>query len=377
MKKFEKWLRLLCLLSVLCIAAIPKTARAVEIIEDPSAMITFKANVPEGFDENIALKIKNVETDITVTLYLADSVDYTRSTMILKNSPVEIEAIIEGGYTTDLEQSYTFSDVETVDFNVMEDTGEQQDLPGTEDPVETPGTEIPHGEESDAEMDELTGLESADSVWERFVSACSVMDGNPDFELFVGVYSAPLQKQVYLEDKETNTEEAWDAMTPMDRYIYFTAYYLPKKEIFRDPKSEESFVEDMTETDISILSNIKGGDKILDALEDLYRWHYKYYLHTGTFYDFYADAGTPLDGSSPAAQGDQREMDEIRKELSASEKKEIEEALEEESPHGEEKGGSFVSWIKNNIITLCILVVVGIALVVTTVVVKRKNMQDT
>ena len=231
MKNFAKGFikGVLCLLCICSIAAIPRTVRAAEILEDPSAMITFKAAVPDGFDKDIILKIKNVSTNVTMTVILAESVDYTRSTMLLRNSPVEITAIIEGGYVTDLKESYTFSDVETVDFNVSEDTGEQQGISSeSEITEETSGSEVPHGEETDVEIDELTGLESADSVFERFVSTCSVLEGNQDFDHYISGSSAQLIKQEYLKDKETNTEETWDAMTDLERYILRKAYTQPK-----------------------------------------------------------------------------------------------------------------------------------------------------
>lgn len=379
MKKFKKWL--LCLLCTLSVAAIPQTVMAAEILEDPSAMITFQANVPDDFDEDIILKIRNIETDVTVTMILAESVDYARSTMILKNSPVEIEVIIEGDYITDLEDSYTFSDVETVDFTVSEDTGERQEPTGQENPEEPTDSEIPHGEETDVEIDELTGLESADSVWNRFVNICSVMDGNSDYENnYLWLYSAEIFKQEYLKDKETNTEEAWNEMTPTERYILHMSYTLPKT-CLNGADNENDFVKEM-ESNLTKLENIEGGEVIRDAVEDLWRWHYKYYLHTGTFYDFYADydeeyKGTPLDGSKDSDDGSQSDMEEIRQELSDSEREEIKEALEEENPHGEENENVVIAWIKRNVITLCILAIIGIALIVTTIVIKRKNLQDT
>ena len=377
MKKFKKWL--LCWLCTLSVVAIPSTAMAAEIWEDPSSMITFKANVTEGFDEDIILKIRNTETDVSVTLILAESVDYTRSAWILKNSPVEIEVIIDDNYVTDLEDSYTFSDVETVNFNVSEkqETDEQE---------ETADSEIPHGEETDAEIDELTGLESADSVWEKFVSTCSALEGNPDFDDYVSWFSAQMIKQAYLKDKETNTEESWDAMTNMERYILYKAYTQPKQELMQGSlDSEEDFLEELLYADEVTLKQIEGGDVILEALENLWRWHYRYYQRTGMFYDFYADyddeyEGTPLDSSKDSDDSFKSDMDEIRQELSGelskNEQEEIKEALVE-NPHGEEKENGLVAWIKGNIITLCILVIVGIALIVTTIIIRRKNLQDT
>ena len=380
MEKVKKWF--FCLLCVLGMASISRTARAAEILEDPSAMITFMAHVPEGFDEDIILKIKNLETDVTVTLILADSVEYTRSVMLLRNSPVSIEPIIRaGGYVTDFQDSYSFAAEDTVEFHVTEDTGEQQKLPGSESQGETTEAEVPHREETDIEIDELTGLESAESVWDRFVTTCAAMEGDPAVDHYYSLASAQLIKQSYLKDKETNTEEAWDAMTNLERYVLYQAYTCPKNELMRGADNEEDFLEELMETDKALLKDVEGGDVILEALEDLWRWHYKYYLHTGTFYDFYADydgeyVGTPLDGSGSAADV-QSVIDEIKEELSDSEIQEIQEALEEENPHGEETGNGLTAWIRNHVITLGILVAVGIALVVVTVMVRRKNIQQT
>lgn len=375
MKKVKKRLFCLLCLLIMAMAATPQTVRAVEIIEDSYVTITFTANVPEGFDKDIWLKIKNSSTEIVRDLGLASSVDYTRPIMLPRNESHTIEVFIEdGNYITDLEESYIFATEETVEFTVSEAPAEQQEISSQEVPGET-GTEIPHGEETDVEMDELTGLESADSVWERFVNACSVMEDNPDYESYVNIFSGALIKKGYLEDKETNTEETWDAMTPVDRYILHMAYTLPRNYLAK-AKDEEDFLSYLDE--LRLLEDIEGGEQVRDAVIELWRWHYKYYLHTGTFYDFYADydgeyEGTPLDGSGNTFQSD---MDEIRQELSESEQEEIKEALEEEIPHGEEKENGLVAWAKNNIITLSILVIVGVALIVVTILVRRKNMQD-
>lgn len=367
----------LCLAVGFVLIALPQAVIAVEIEEDPYAMITFTAHVPDGFTEDIWLKVKNQSTDITQTLGLAESVDFTRSVMLMRNATHTIEVFIANGdYLTDLEESYIFSTVETVEFNVFENRGEQQGLLDVteNDNPEKSSTDNPNGEGSD--IDGLTGLESADSVWERFVSVCSVMDNNPNFEQYLSVYSAALIKQEYLKDKDTNTEETWNAMTPLERYILHISYTLPKTYLFHgNIDSENDFVSEV-ESDIKKLDNIEGGDVIRDEVISLWSWHYKYFLHTGTFYDFYADyegeyAGTSLDES-------QREIDEIKQAISDSGMQdEIRNALEEYSKEQEKENG-LITWIKNNIISLSILVIViaGIAFIVTTFLVRHKNMQN-
>ena len=57
-------------------------------------------------------------------------------------------------------------------------------------------------------------------------------------------------------------------------------------------------------------------------------------------------------------------------------KRELEEALREEQ--GEEsvkKENGFAAWAKNNVITLVILAIVGIALIVVMIIARKRNMQ--
>ena len=57
-------------------------------------------------------------------------------------------------------------------------------------------------------------------------------------------------------------------------------------------------------------------------------------------------------------------------------KRELEEALREEL--GEEsvkKENGFAAWAKNNVITLVILAIVGIALIVVMIIARKRNMQ--
>ncbi len=370
MKRIKKIF--LSLLTVLLVIASPKVVMAAEIIEDPSVTITFTAHVPEGFNHDIILKITNQSTDIIQTLGLAESVEYTRSIMVLRDSVYIIEPIIENGdYVTDMEESYTFASEQTVEFNVLGNTEEQQNTKSPEDGT----SEIPYHEENDIDIDELTGLESADSVFERFTGVCSVMEDNPDYEDYIDIYSAQLIKQEYLKDKDTNTEEAWEAMTPTERYILHISYTLPKLYLFKGADSEKDFLENV-ESKLKGLEDIEGGDVIRDEVLALWSWHYKYYLHTGMFYDFYTDyqgeyAGTPLDESKG-------EMEEIKEIISDSGMEdEIREIIEEEYPPREEKENGVIVWIKNNIITLSILVIVGIALIAAVVLVRHKKKRDT
>lgn len=118
----------LCIVCILSAAIIPHHVLAAEGLENTSVTINFQAEVPENFDKDIILKVKNIETNVVSAIILDKSMDYTNSAMLLKNTPVKIEAIIDDNYITNLENSYTFSNAETVDFAVSEDQIEFGDI---------------------------------------------------------------------------------------------------------------------------------------------------------------------------------------------------------------------------------------------------------
>lgn len=361
--------------SILLLAALFLPVIQVQAAEIPTyTTVTITAEVPEGFEGEIALAFTDEPAFVSIKTALVPENEYTSNVMLLSGCTYFPTVVIRGGdYQHDLEESYQFSgDEAELRFRLTDAFQPLPDEPGT-------GEAAPDHGKDGQDIDVLTGLETAESVFARFLETCSIMDGNPAFTDYLNTYSGHLFKQTYLEDNENNTEEEWEAMNPTQRYERFIASAFPKICCMNGTSIEdEKTYLDEVRTYLIKLDNIEGGPAIRDEVLAVWRWLHKYYLHTGTFYDFYENSTTPDQILSPSPTK-QMELENTTPSPSPTitatntpvgtmdDKEEIGNEAQETS--------GLVTWVKGNLLTLVILAVAGIALIAT-IIIKKKNLHD-
>jgi len=218
-------------------------------------------------------------------------------------------------------------------------------------------------------------MESGEEIFQWFLDATDYIKENEGFLLYESTLNeSEVHKERFLENVggSTNTEEDWDAMSDYDVRVYMDTFYNPFNTLtYVEVNTEEDFIKQATSIDF--YRKIEGGEGYADALEKLIRWQWQYYEQTGTLYNFFAEEG------NENAHFNQVETD--KNGLTEKESKELEEAREEllegediEELLGEEKDElPIVKFVKENVVSVIILIVALLGVVGMTIYIKNKK----
>ena len=343
--------------------------------------VTIKADVPPDFKQEIVVSLVDEETLVAFNTLLTQDNDYEAKLTVQGNKTYAPAVAVKAGtYKNNLDASYFITgDVADLAFKI-EESNPYEPLPSdTVIDTETQ-QDIPHGEENN--IDDLTGLETAESVYNHYKDTASIMEKDTKFKSHLEYYSAAMFKKYFLDADDMNTEDKWNSMSGFERYTYYMLFIKPMSTLYNTaPNNENEFIDNL-EAERQMITSIEGGEEIYNEVVDVWRWLYKYYQHTGTFYNFYnvyddSAAGISSD-NEPTTIGKNEEttsLEQIKDAVEAENglEEEIKEALSGENT---EKENLVATWAKNNVVTLIIFAIIGIALVVVTVIVKRKNMDE-
>lgn len=254
--------------------------------------VTIKANVPDGFTEEIAITLEQETSQVRFSYPLTAENDYIGSLSLARGGTYLASVTFQssGKYNVDLAEKYEIAgtDVELI-FNVTPITYSIESDETTDDSNETNvETEVNHGEE----IDEITGLPTGESVLKNFKEKVSFIENDTNFDSFLRLYSGGMFKNYYLEADYINTEEKWDNMNETERFIYHTIYISPHSSMMNyEFANKNEFVDELV-AEKQLLGKIEKGDIVYDAIVDVWEWHYDYWETTGTFYNFF----NPYDG---------------------------------------------------------------------------------
>lgn len=362
MKILKKLLSML-LVSMFTVMLISKPVAASEFEMEQKTNVIIKANVPDGFDEDIKVTLEYEETQVRASVTLTTENGYTKNLTVLSGNIFLANANFESidKYDTDLEEKYSIEggEVELI-FNVIP-------AETIEDIEENTEIESSHGEEM--EIDPLTGLPTPESVIKNFEKKVSFIEDDSNFDSFLALYSGPMFKGYYLEYDSMNTEEQWNNMKEIDRFIYYISYIKPfsKMTNYQFTNANE-FIEELT-AEKQRLCQVENGYIVYDAIVDVWEWQYDYWQHTGSIFNFFnyydgLNAGTPTESESEAVKlTEKEEMEEVKEEIT----KELNEETEKED-------NPAVQWIKENWLTGTILILAGVSFLVVHLISKKKNL---
>lgn len=363
MKILKKLLSML-LVSMFTVMLISKPVAASEFEMEQKTNVIIKANVPDGFDEDIKVTLEYEETQVRASVTLTTENGYTKNLTVLSGNIFLANANFESidKYDTDLEEKYSIEggEVELI-FNVIP-------AETIEDIEENTEIESSHGEEM--EIDPLTGLPTPESVIKNFEKKVSFIEDDSNFDSFLAVYSGPMLKNAYMESDAMNTEESWNAMNETERFIYYISYRMPYMSMTRrEFDNVNDFIEEELISQRQRLNQIENGDIVYEAIVDVWEWQYDYWQHTGSIFNFFnyydgLNAGTPTESESEAVKlTEKEEMEEVKEEIT----KELNEETEKED-------NPAVKWIKENWLTGTILIVAGVSFLVVHLISKKKNL---
>jgi len=323
------------------------------------------AFVPEGYDADVIVYFKNEDNEESILLRADEG--YTKKRMMFegtyqtwaerKNSTDFACEIQETCVVSGTEMDFTFTVLST--HQEVSESEAQAILESNAEPVSA----------------DVSNMESGEEIFQWFLDATDYIKENEGFLLYESTLNeSEVHKERFLENVggSTNTEEDWDAMSDYDVRVYMDTFYNPFNTLtYVEVNTEEDFIKQATSIDF--YRKIEGGEGYADALEKLIRWQWQYYEQTGTLYNFFAEEG------NENAHFNQVETD--KNGLTEKESKELEEAREEllegediEELLGEEKDElPIVKFVKENVVSVIILIVALLGVVGMTIYIKNKK----
>ncbi|MBQ3514986.1 MAG: hypothetical protein IJA32_14520 [Lachnospiraceae bacterium] len=337
----------MCVVTVISKPVIAGQTTTFEVEQKTNVVV--KANVPDGFNEEIKVTLEYEETQVRATVTLTTENGYTKNLTVLSDNTFLASADFQSTdtYGTDLAEKYDIEgeEVELI-FNV---------IPADTKTIEE-NTEIEIFQDEEMEIDPSTGLPTAESVIKNFEEKVAFIENDSNFDSFLALYSGPMFKEYYLEADSMNTEEQWNNMKEIERFVYYITYIKPfSKMINYEYANTNEFIEELT-GEKQRLEQRENGDVVYDAIVDVWEWQYAYWQHTGSIYNFFNDyddsnAGTPTESEAvKLTENEKEEMEEIE-EI----KKEIQEELDEESKKKETENQGNVM-----IVVVCIIFILAV-----------------
>lgn len=372
---------------MLIVMLVPQSVFASSVDVEVRPTVTIKANVPEGFTENIGFVLEQETTQVRFSYALTAENGYTGSLSLPRGGTYLASATFQssGQHNIDLAEKYDIAgtDVELV-FNVTPITYSVESDETTDNSdevsVETE-TEVNRGEE----IDETTGLPTGESIFKKFEETVAFMENDSNFDSILSIYSNDKFKKYYLESNPSNTEEKWDNMNRTEQFTYYITYYYPHLCMMNDEFAyADEFIDELV-AQKQLLEKIENGNIVYDAIVEVWEWLYDYWEVTGTFYNFFnaydgTENGTGT-SSEPVTLTDSDTVETItdtteEPETAVEEKATEQPQTEDEFAKDVKEDNSIGAWVNNNKLTLIILIASGIAVLVVYLLAKKKKAED-
>ena len=222
----------------------------------------------------------------------------------------------------------------------------------------------------------------ADAAFNTFMESASKMENNSKFDMLFSFYTSTEDEcaKRYAEYCG-KTEEEYKAFTPFEQFLWYELYVVPVMHTtfndydtyFENIDKWHSYV---TSTTYGLLS--RCGQEQADAYQTLMDWQYNYFIETGTMYNF-------ITGKSSIEENKELEVLETVTETTNSNlidnnttdgdptEKEIQSLIDEENKDKDTGIWSeFIKKVKENAITITILLVLVGTLIGVIIYRKRK-----
>lgn len=163
---------------------------------------------------------------------------------------------------------------------------------------------------TDEDIDPLTGILKGEVAIQNFIDKVSFIQNESAYEGYEFLLVFSVEKD-YLKSHPSNTSEKWNAMTPFDQYVWRKAYFIPQLYLYKHAGEIEMdyFVDDflddaLLEKSLFDLKEFPRENEVYDAVVELCKWHYNYFLVTGTVYDYYNGVAEYTDVETEIARDD-------------------------------------------------------------------------
>lgn len=223
-----------------------------------------------------------------------------------------------------------------------------------------------------------TGNEEANALWSAFLDSVSVIETDSKYSQILKIVQDTADFNAgYYANITNRSKDEYLEMTPFEQFLWYSTYILPVNAITSsDYDTYCGTVAKWNANAVGIPYNwltTYGTSEMADAYRTLMEWDYKYFTEHGAVMNF-------ITGKTSLENDD---LDVLTTEDANGNdgdptKEEIEELMEEEKATEEDKGiwGDTVSLIKDNAITLAILLILVGATIGVVIYRKRKTIDD-
>lgn len=214
----------------------------------------------------------------------------------------------------------------------------------------------------------ITGMGDAISMVKSFTDSTQFIANDSNYKEFMGNCTGAQFKKLYLE-VEGNTENIWNTMTPYEQTCYTLLFTFPKSYILGAnnniyAKDRATFIKNLDVVKQG-LNGLPKGDVVYDALVKAWDWHWSNWESSKrTFIN-------PFEGTTYGKKDQQKNANDFQ--VAPEDKEDLADGNIRKklaSPN------NFLSILKNNIMTIIILVVVGVVIAVLAYKNKQKNYDD-
>ena len=220
-----------------------------------------------------------------------------------------------------------------------------------------------HGENA---KDSPVVASGASDIIKEFYQKTSFIAKDKDYKTFLGNWAGATYKTLYMSEKG-NTEESWNALTLYDRACYSLLYTYPKSCILGGnnsiyAKDRATFIKNL-ELAKQGMTGLKDNDIVYKALVDAWDWHWTNWEGKYVFVNPFEGVEFGLNDLQEGTYAiDPGNSDTIT--TSVNTRKEL------ASPR------NFLSILKQNFVTLFILIAVGIYLMILTYKSRKNSYSD-
>lgn len=242
---------------------------------DTYAVVTVRAEITEEFVGKIIVGLTHEKTGVTFSVLLSAENEFENKLDVINNDDYTLSARIEaeGEYKTTLpERCRVENNKSELVFGISK-----------KNTAEVIEGNIPHGEE----LYNLSEVEEGEKIVANFFEKVSFIANDEKYKNFLDLYTGDMFLKYYLDIDSTNTREQWNAMGSYEKFVYYITYIMPYTRLMKNEYSDVNQYTDELVAQKNMLNSIGGGDDIFNAIEQLWVWHYNYWTHTGTFYNFY------------------------------------------------------------------------------------------
>lgn len=244
-------------------------------LPDTYAVVTVRAEITEEFDGKIIVGLTQENTGVTFSVLLSAENEYENTLDVLNNDDYTLSARIEaeGEYKTTLpERCRVENSKSELVFGISR-----------KEIAEVIDGNVPHGEEHY----NLSEVEEGEKIIADFFEKISAIVNDDKYKNFLELYTGDMFLKYYLDIDSTNTREQWNTMGSYEKFVYYITYIMPYTRLMKNKYTDVKQYTDELVAQKNMLNSIEGGDDIFNAIEQLWVWHYNYWTHTGTFYNFY------------------------------------------------------------------------------------------